>query len=193
MGVMLVSDLHRAIGGRLFEAPVRRLGAIGRGRDAPCLRPCRPTAPDTTGRHRDQAHGGAHPADPGQALSRRPGAASADARGHGPWCRTTATDARAFYYNPAYIDRLSLEQTQFMLAHEALHCALSHFARRGHRQRHRWDLACDYAINPLLIEDGLTPPPNALVMPLYQGTDRRGDLSAHRRTGRLGDARHPCL
>lgn len=87
----------------------------------------------------------------------------------GDWCRTTATDARAFYYNPAYIDALSLEQTQFMLAHEALHCALSHFARRGHRQRHRWDLACDYAINPLLIEDGLTPPPNALVMPLYRG------------------------
>ncbi|BCU07376.1 DUF2201 family putative metallopeptidase [Allochromatium tepidum] len=87
----------------------------------------------------------------------------------GDWCRTTATDARAFYYNPAYIDALSLEQTQFMLAHEALHCALSHFARRGHRQRRRWDLACDYAINPLLIEDGLTPPPNALVMPLYRG------------------------
>jgi predicted metal-dependent peptidase len=85
------------------------------------------------------------------------------------WCRTTATDARAFYYNPAYIDALSLEQTQFMLAHEALHCALSHFARRGHRQRRRWDLACDYAINPLLIADGLTPPPNALAMPLYKG------------------------
>ncbi|QGU31633.1 vWA domain-containing protein [Thermochromatium tepidum] len=87
----------------------------------------------------------------------------------GDWCRTTATDARAFYYNPAYIEALSLEQTQFVLAHEALHCALSHFARRGHRQRRRWDLACDYAINPLLIEDGLIPPPHALVMPLYRG------------------------
>ncbi len=46
------------------------------------------------------------------------------------WCATTATDARAFYYNPEYIDRLSMDETQFMLAHEALHCALSHFARR---------------------------------------------------------------
>ncbi|MGA7982589.1 MAG: VWA-like domain-containing protein [Chromatiaceae bacterium] len=85
------------------------------------------------------------------------------------WCPTTATDARAFYYNPEYIDALSLDQTQFMLAHEALHCALSHFARRQHRVKHRWDLACDYAINPLLIDDGLTPPPNALVMPIYKG------------------------
>ena len=90
-------------------------------------------------------------------------AASAD------WCPTTATDARAFYYNPSYIDALSLDETQFMLAHEALHCALSHFARRQHRIRHKWDLACDYAINPLLVDDGLKPPPNALVMPMYKG------------------------
>jgi len=85
------------------------------------------------------------------------------------WCPTTATDARAFYYNPAYIAELSMDQTQFMLAHEALHCALSHFARRRHRIRHKWDLACDYAINPLLIDDGLSPPPNALHMPGYKG------------------------
>jgi predicted metal-dependent peptidase len=85
------------------------------------------------------------------------------------WCPTTATDARKFYYNPDYIDSLSMSQTQFMLAHEALHCALSHFARRQHRVQHRWDLACDYAINPLLLEDGLTPPGNCHVMPQYLG------------------------
>jgi len=85
------------------------------------------------------------------------------------WCPTTATDARKFYYNAEYIASLSIAQTQFLLAHEALHCALSHFARRQHRVQHRWDLACDYAINPLLVEEGLTPPPNADIMPLYQG------------------------
>ena len=51
------------------------------------------------------------------------------------WCRTTATDARTFYYNREYIEQLTLEETQFMLAHEALHCGLSHFARRQHRVR----------------------------------------------------------
>ena len=85
------------------------------------------------------------------------------------WCRTTATDARRFYYNPEYIDALSLEQTEFVLAHEALHCALSHFARRGHRLKHQWDLACDLAINPLLIRDGLKPPPGALYMSEFEG------------------------
>ena len=85
------------------------------------------------------------------------------------WCPTVATDARAFYYNADYIDQLTLDQTQFMLAHEALHCALCHFARRGHRIKHRWDLACDFAINPLLIEEGLKPPPDALWMDEYKG------------------------
>lgn len=80
------------------------------------------------------------------------------------WCPTTATDARAFYYNPDYIRDLSPSETQFVLAHEALHCALSHFARRGHRLIHRWDIACDFAINPLLVEEGLCPPPNALLL-----------------------------
>ncbi len=85
------------------------------------------------------------------------------------WCPTTATDAKTFYYNPEYIDSLTMSQTQFMLAHEALHCALSHFARRQHRVKHRWDLACDFAINPLLIEDGLIPPPDTVIFHQYKG------------------------
>src|SRR5690606_31950253 len=51
----------------------------------------------------------------------------------------------------------------------ALHCALSHFARREHRKKHRWDLACDLAINPLLIKDGLKPPPGALYLDQFEG------------------------
>ena len=84
------------------------------------------------------------------------------------WCKTTATDARSFYYNRRYIEALSFEQTKFILAHEALHCALSHFARREHRDKHRWDLACDFAINPLLTADGLKPAPDALILDAYQ-------------------------
>ena len=85
------------------------------------------------------------------------------------WCPTTGTDAKRFYYNPEYIDSLTLEQTQFMLAHEALHCALSHFARRQRRQIGRWNLACDYAINPLLVEDGLKPPYDTMILDQFKG------------------------
>lgn len=85
------------------------------------------------------------------------------------WCPTTATDARRFYYNPAYIAALDPAQVQFMLAHEALHCALSHFARRQHRLRQRWDVACDHAINPVLIDEGLKPPPDSLFQDSFRG------------------------
>jgi len=84
------------------------------------------------------------------------------------WCHTTATDARSFYYNRDYIKALSFEQTKFILAHEALHCALSHFARREHRHKRRWDLACDFAVNPLLMADGLIPAPDALFLDAYK-------------------------
>ena len=85
------------------------------------------------------------------------------------WCKTVATDARSFYYNREYIEALRPHELQFVMAHEAMHCALLHFSRRQNRVRHRWDLACDYAINPILIEEGFQPPPDALYMREYEG------------------------
>ena len=64
------------------------------------------------------------------------------------WCKTSATDAKSFYYNPEFVDSLNNHQIKFILIHEALHCALTHFARRGNRTKHKWDLACDFAIIP---------------------------------------------
>jgi len=85
------------------------------------------------------------------------------------WCTTTATDTKNLYYNPHYLDALGTRQVEFVLAHEALHCALSHFSRRGHRDKRRWDLACDFAINPVLLAEGLRPPPNAITFVEYAG------------------------
>ena len=76
----------------------------------------------------------------------------------GDWCKTTGTDAQAFYFNPEFVANLSLAQTQFILAHEALHCAMGHTHRRNHRVKKRWDVACDHAVNLMLIEEGLKPP-----------------------------------
>ena len=89
--------------------------------------------------------------------------------GDASWCKTVATDARALYFNTAYVDALTLAQTQFVLAHEAMHCALAHFARRQHRLRERWDIACDHAVNLLLADEGLQPPPGALADPRFRG------------------------
>ena len=83
------------------------------------------------------------------------------------WCPTTFTDAKKFYYNAEYIEDISSEHVQFVLSREALHCALSHFARRGHRIKHLWDLACDFAINPILVGEGLESPADVIVMQQY--------------------------
>jgi predicted metal-dependent peptidase len=84
-------------------------------------------------------------------------------------CETVATDARALYYNPGYIAALTPAEVRFVLAHEAMHCALGHFARRAHRLRRRWDVACDHAVNLLLLDEGLEPPPGALANPDFRG------------------------
>ncbi|SFV80300.1 Sll7028 protein [hydrothermal vent metagenome] len=85
------------------------------------------------------------------------------------WCKTSATDAKSFYYNPKFIDSLNNHQIKFILIHEALHCALTHFARRGNRTKHKWDLACDFAINPLLVKEGFHPPIDVPIFRQYEG------------------------
>jgi len=85
------------------------------------------------------------------------------------WCDATFSNGKKLYYNEHYIDALSQDQTQFVLAHEALHCALSHFSRRQNRVRHRWELACDFAINPMLINDGMKPPIDVNYLREYDG------------------------
>lgn len=84
-------------------------------------------------------------------------------------CAAIVTDARGIYFGPRYIESLSFAQTQFVLAHEALHCALGHFVRRAHRARKPWDVACDHAVNLLLIDEGLVPPPGVLANSEFRG------------------------
>ena len=84
-------------------------------------------------------------------------------------CRTTRCDARNLYYHRAYIDALDIDQTQFALSRESLHCALLHFYRRGNRQSGLWDRACDLAVNSILIRDGLKPTPDTVYRPEFDG------------------------
>jgi predicted metal-dependent peptidase len=84
-------------------------------------------------------------------------------------CPDIATDGMRLYFNPGFIAPLDLRRTQFLLAHQALHCALGHVWRRGERSRARWDLACDYAVNIMLADEGMLPPPGALLESRYRG------------------------
>jgi predicted metal-dependent peptidase len=44
-----------------------------------------------------------------------------------------------------------------------MHGALAHHARRGPRDARRWNVACDLAVNPLLLDAGFTLPASRLV------------------------------
>lgn len=70
-----------------------------------------------------------------------------------------ATKGGKFEYRESFMESLSEGEQIFALCNSALHEALSHTQRRGNRSPWLWNMACDYAINALLIENGFTPPP----------------------------------
>jgi len=67
--------------------------------------------------------------------------------------KTAATDGRHFYYAPEFIDTLNPKQTEFVFAHEVLHNVFEHMFRRGDRDPQIWNIATDYAINQILVDD----------------------------------------
>jgi len=82
---------------------------------------------------------------------------------------TMATDGVALFYNPEFVDTLNAAELAGVLAHEVMHPALQHHTRRGDRSAARWNMACDYAINPMLLDAGLTLPKDVLVDNRFRG------------------------
>ena len=69
------------------------------------------------------------------------------------WCSTAATDGRGFYYNRDFIDKLSVKKLEFLFGHEILHAILDHIARTGSRNRQLANIAMDFAVNQILIDE----------------------------------------
>jgi predicted metal-dependent peptidase len=80
-----------------------------------------------------------------------------------------ATDGVTLFYNPAFVETLNAAELAGVLAHEVMHPGLQHHTRRGDRDRKRWNMACDYAINPLLLDAGLTLPKDVLIDRRFRG------------------------
>ena len=68
---------------------------------------------------------------------------------------TMATDGKTIYYNPAWVATLELIEIMSVIAHEVLHVAFCHHLRRNGRDQARWNRACDYAINWILVASGV--------------------------------------
>jgi predicted metal-dependent peptidase len=86
-----------------------------------------------------------------------------------PSIQTMATDGVSLFYNPEFVATLSQGELAGVLAHEVMHPALEHHTRRGDRSLKPWNMACDYAINPLLIDAGLTLPKDVLLDNRFRG------------------------
>ena len=69
------------------------------------------------------------------------------------WCPTAATNGRNFYYNKKFIEKLTVKKLEFLFGHEILHCVFDHFGRVGSRDPQLSNIAQDYAVNQILVDE----------------------------------------
>lgn len=68
---------------------------------------------------------------------------------------TAATNGKVILFNPDYMDTQTDEEVRFVVAHEIGHPMFEHLTRRGSRDPMKWNMAADYVINRLLIEENI--------------------------------------
>jgi len=66
---------------------------------------------------------------------------------------TAAVDGKKFYYNPDFVQKLTDDELVFLVGHEVGHCVWQHFLRRGDRRRDVWNMAGDFVINQILVDE----------------------------------------
>jgi len=89
--------------------------------------------------------------------------------GPDPSCKTLWTNGKQVGYNPAYIDDLTIRKTMGAIVHEVFHPMMKHHLRIGNKNHELWNKACDYAINPLIIQYGFELPDNILLDEKFNG------------------------
>ena len=77
---------------------------------------------------------------------------------------TAGTDGETIYYNPEFLERLSVEEQIFIFAHEVCHIAFNHILRSEGKDERLWNIATDGVINQFLKSDGLKMAPDGVDM-----------------------------
>jgi predicted metal-dependent peptidase len=83
--------------------------------------------------------------------------------------KTMATDGTSIWYHPEFLDEVTAAELLGILVHELFHCILGHHVRRGDRDPDRWNRACDYVVNPMVLAAGFVLPKWVLLDPQYAG------------------------
>ena len=79
------------------------------------------------------------------------------------------SDGVRFEFNDDYLESLDLDELGFALANGAMHAALLHESRKKGRLKWLWQLATDYAINAMLVQNGLSEPPHIQYEARFEG------------------------
>lgn len=66
---------------------------------------------------------------------------------------TMQTNGLSIGYGVDFVLGQSDAAIRFVLCHEVLHCVADHMGRRGNRDPYMWNVAADYAINPILNDE----------------------------------------
>lgn len=77
---------------------------------------------------------------------------------------TVGTDGEIIYYNPEYLEGLSVEEQTFVFAHEVCHIAFNHILRSEGKVPEVWNIATDGVVNQFLKRDGLKMAPGGVDM-----------------------------
>lgn len=78
------------------------------------------------------------------------------------WCPTAATDGRHLYFNTQFFNAMNNKEIEFVVAHEILHCVYDHFSRRENRDPKLYNIAADYIVNNLLVQDRIGTKPKVV-------------------------------
>ena len=71
---------------------------------------------------------------------------------------TMAVDGTRLFFNPEFTVSLTDKECIGVLMHETAHCAFLHCYRRKYREPRRWNIACDKAVNAVLLAANITLP-----------------------------------
>jgi len=79
------------------------------------------------------------------------------------------SDGIKLEYNSDFFKKIPKSQIEFALANGAMHASLSHESRKNKRSSWLWQMATDFAINDMLVENGLDCPNEAHYRVRFKG------------------------
>ena len=88
------------------------------------------------------------------------------------WLPTAAVDGRHLFFNTQFFNAMDNKEIEFVVAHEILHMVYDHLGRRDDRNPMLYNIAADYIVNNLLVDDRIGKKPR--IVDCFQDFKYRG-------------------